>query len=82
MEVPVMTTCPSKATTVLDYLYAPESLSHEALFAEIEHLHATGTPPVSIPTRVGWKRATLLTTAKRANRPDILELLKEPNEDL
>lgn len=61
----------SRSTTVLDYLYAPETLTVEAVFEEVLHLAAHGEHPQNIPTRVGLTRAYLYDAARRYNRPDI-----------
>lgn len=65
----------SRATTVLDYLYAPESLSWEARFAEILHLYEHGEHPQNIPARIGVTRTYLYDAARRYHRPDILQAL-------
>lgn len=65
----------SRATTVLDYLYAPETLTAEAIFEEVLHLAAHGESPQNIPSRVGLTRTYLYDAARRYNRPDIHQAL-------
>lgn len=67
----------SRDTTVLDYLYSPETLTNEAVFAEILHLRRYGTPARDIPARIGISRYRIEQAARRANRTDIIAAISQ-----
>lgn len=59
--------------TVLDYLYAPDALSWEAIFAEIDHMNDT---PERVAARLGRDSNTISEAARRHGRLDLATRFK------